>query len=185
MIDKNITIHDFNIYHKIDLDYKLIICWTYYVKVNKYYKVKTPFAIFNYEHLTVIEKLNLKRDYENIFKNIVLHKLVEEIDIKPIKKEYIHEGTKVNELISFVRLVIKNSAWQKYCSEFNADALNEEDIDAEIIAMEFFEEDYKYHACKMYLPDVEYEVSYDSNNQWLRTDDNPEESLFLRLTTDY
>lgn len=177
MIDKKVTIHDFHICHKIDFDYKLIVCWTYYNYGNKFYKVKTPFVIFNYEHLTVIDKLNLKRDYGNIFKNIVLNKLVNKNGIKPIKKEYIPKGIKVHELVSFVRLVIKNSAWEKYCIGFNADALNDDSIDVESIAMEFFEEDYNCRACEMYLSDVEYEVSYDSNNKWLQTDNNPEESL--------
>jgi hypothetical protein len=177
MEDKKTSVDDFKPCFTINGN--VITMSTYYMLDNCYYNITGHFEVIMFECMNIIDKLNLRRDYDKIFKNVVLSKLINTMEgIRPLKREEIPEGAKINKIIPNITLVVKESGWEKYLQLDNAEYHNLDPEDREEIdemASEFFWEDIRYGMCELFLSDIFYEIRYDENNQWLRIDDEQKE----------
>lgn len=107
---------DFKIYYILRQKNHTISCSTYILEENYcYYNIKSSFYIFNYNQLNIIDKLNLKKVYGSIFKELILKKYfyIQKIN-EPIKKSYIPKNAKINKLYMYTGFIVKRSGLDKY-----------------------------------------------------------------------
>lgn len=174
MKNKKVSIEDFEIYHEIIGDCYIIGFSSYYTYKNKFCKIHDSFIIFNCEHINIIDRLNLRRDYQNLFKNIVLKKLVDKYDdILPIKKDDIPDRAKVQEFRPLVGIKANEKYYEQYYKYIDPNYLEENNIKWEDkdkineIADRLIFKDGKYGECPLDFDAMIYYIYYDENNEWL------------------
>jgi hypothetical protein len=176
MEGKKTSINDFESHYIIDGNY--ITMSAYYMIDNCYYNIVGCFEVIMINSLNIIDKLNLKRSYEKIFRNVVLSKLINAMEgIRPLKREVIPEGAEINKIFPNITLVVKESGWEKYLKSGypkynNLDHKDRKEI--EYMAKEFFWEDVRYGMCEITLSDIDYTIRYDEDNQWYSSVDHSE-----------
>jgi hypothetical protein len=191
MVLKQVSINDFEIYYDHDFENIDITCSAYYLSNNNYFNIESKFNIIGYAYTVIIDKLNFKRDYINIFKNVVLTKLISTINnIQPIKIDKIPEGAKIYKLHPYISFNIKENGWEKYHQLINPNYLKEQDINwkdrdkIDDLALDIFLRDLDHGMCQLTLADIEYKMCFDKNNQWYSCDSDKNNFPDLSLSFD-